>query len=149
MLSIVEKVIFLQNVDVFAEIPSEQLSFLAAIAEEITFAKGEDVYKSDAPSDALYVVLEGHVRLHRDGEEITSASRSEPFGTWALFDDTPRVATATAQEETKVLCIDREDFLDLLSDHVQITEGVLKTLVGRLRGLLTRVGTDVAPRSGG
>lgn len=147
MLSIVEKVIFLQNVDVFTEIPSEQLSFLAAIAEELTFSAGDTVYKSDEPSDALYVVLDGKVRLHRDGEEITVAEASEPFGTWALFDDTPRVATATAAEDTRVLCIDREDFLDLLSDHVQITEGVMKTLVGRLRGLLDRVGTDVGPRT--
>ena len=148
MLSIVEKVIFLQNVTVFTEIPSEQLSYLAAIAEELSFSAGDDVYKSDEPSDALYVVLEGKVRLHRDDEEITVAESSEPFGTWALFDDTPRVATATAVDDTKLLCIDREDFLDLLSDHVQITEGVLKTLVGRLRGLLDRVGTDLGPRGG-
>jgi len=148
MLSVVEKVIFLQNVDVFAEIPSEQLSYMAAIAEELSFSAGEEVYKSDQPSDALYVVLEGQVRLHRGDEEITVAQPSEPFGTWALFDDTPRVATATAAEDTRVLCIDRDDFLDLLSDHVQITEGVLKSLVGRLRGLLDRVGTDIGPRSG-
>jgi CRP-like cAMP-binding protein len=87
------------------------------------------------------------VRLHRAEEEITVAEASDPFGTWALFDDTPRVATATAVEDTKVLCIDRVDFLDLLSDHVQITEGVFKALVGRLRGLLDRVGTDLGPRS--
>ncbi|MDH3215030.1 MAG: cyclic nucleotide-binding domain-containing protein [Candidatus Krumholzibacteria bacterium] len=149
MLSIIEKVIFLQNVDVFAEIPSEQLSHLAAIAEELSFAKDEDIYKIDEPSDALYVVLEGKVRLHREGDEITTASASDPFGTWALFDDTARVATATAVEDARLLCIDREDFLDLLSDHVQITEGVLKTLVSRLRGLLDRVGTDLGPRSSG
>ncbi len=147
MLSIIEKVVFLQNVDVFVEIPSEQLSYLAAIAEEITFSAGETVYKSDEPPDALYVVLEGRVRLHRDEEEITVAKTSEPFGTWALFDDTPRVATATALEDTKVLCIDRVDFLDLLSDHVQITEGVFKAFVGRLRGLLDRVGTDLGSRA--
>jgi CRP-like cAMP-binding protein len=148
MLSIVEKVIFLQKVDVFGEIPSEQLSYLAAIAEELSFASGEDIYKTDDPSDALYVVLEGKVRLHRDGDDITVAEASEPFGTWALFDDTPRVATATAVEDTRLLCIDREDFLDLLADHVQITEGVLKTLVGRLRGLLDRVGADLGHRGG-
>jgi CRP-like cAMP-binding protein len=148
MLSIVEKVIFLQNVDVFAEIPSEQLSYMAAIAEELSFSAGDKVYEADQPSDALYVVLDGKVRLHRGDEEITVAQSSEPFGTWALFDDTPRVATATAAEDTRVLCIDRDDFLDLLSDHVQITQGVLKSLVGRLRGLLDRVGTDIGPRGG-
>lgn len=146
MLGIVEKVIFLQNVDVFTDIPTEQLSYLAAIAEELSVTAGEEIYKIDDPSDALYIVLEGKVRLHREKEEITTAEVNEPFGTWALFDSTPRVATATAAEDSRLLCIDRDDFLDLLSDHVQITEGVLKALVGRLRGLLDRVGADLGPR---
>lgn len=149
MLSTVEKVILLQNVDVFAEISSEQLSYLAAIAEELSFSAGDDIYRCEEPSDALYVVLEGKVRLHRNDEEIAAVGPNEPFGTWALFDDHPRVATATAVEDTRALCIDRQDFLDVLSDHAQITEGVLKTLVGRLRGLLERVGADLSQRRGG
>jgi CRP-like cAMP-binding protein len=148
MLTAVEKVILLQNVEVFSEIPTEQLSYLAMISEEVSYGPGDVIYKFDEPSDALYVVLDGKVRLHRDNEEITVAGPSDPFGTWALFDDTPRVATATAVEETRLLRIDREDFLDLLSDHGQITEGVFKALVGRLRGLLDRVGTDLGPKAG-
>jgi CRP-like cAMP-binding protein len=147
MLSIVEKVIFLQSVEVFSEIPTEQLSYLAAIAEEVAYSSDENIYEFEAPSDSLYVVLEGKVRLHRNGEEISVAERNDSFGTWALFDDTPRVTNATAAEDTRLLCIHREDFLDLLSDHVRITEGVLKTLVGRLRGLLNRVGVDIGPKT--
>ena len=95
MLTVIEKVIFLQNVDVFEAIPTEQLSFLAAIAEEEAFDAGEAIFKIEEPADALYVVLEGKVRLHRGEEEITVAGESEPFGTWALFDAQPRVITAT------------------------------------------------------
>lgn len=149
MLTIVEKVIFLQNVDVFAEIPTEQLSYLAAIAEEETYTKGDVIYKFEEPSDSLYVVLEGKVRLHRDGDEITVAGPNDSFGTWALFDQQPRVATATTLEDCRVLRIDREEFMDLLTDHVAITQAVLKTLVGRLRGLLNRVGIDITTRGGG
>ncbi|UCG51003.1 MAG: cyclic nucleotide-binding domain-containing protein [Candidatus Latescibacterota bacterium] len=148
MLTIVEKVICLQNVDVFSEIPTEQLSYLAAIAEEVTYSADDVIYKFEEPSDALYVVLSGKVRLHRNEEEIAVAEPDDAFGTWALFEDTPRVATATALDETRLLRIDRDDFLDILADHVQITENVLKTLVGRLRGLLERVGVDIAPKAG-
>lgn len=147
MLSVVEKVIFLQNVEVFSGIPTEQLSYLAAIAAEESYAAGEVIYEYQEPSDAFYVVLDGKVRLHHGGEEISVAGSNDSFGTWALFDDTPRVATATAVENSRVLRIGREDFLDLLSDHVRITEGVLKALVGRLRGLLDRVGTDIGPKT--
>jgi len=148
MLSVVEKVIFLQNVDILAEIPTEQLSHLAAIAEEVSVAGDAAVYEAGEPSDALYVVLEGKVRLHRDGEEITVAETNDAFGTWALFEQAPRVATASATVDTRLLRIDREDFIDLLADHVQIIQGVLKTLVGRLRDLLDRVGVEYQPRSG-
>jgi CRP-like cAMP-binding protein len=146
MLTTIEKVIFLQNVDVFDQVPTEQLVFLAAIAEETTVAARTDVYREEEPSDALYLVLDGAVRLHREGREITVAGVHEAFGTWALFDESPRVATATAVEESHLLRINRDDFVDLLAENVQITEGVLKTVVGRLRGLVERVGLDSMPR---
>jgi CRP-like cAMP-binding protein len=147
MLTVIEKVICLQNVDVFSELPTEQLSYLAAIAEEVSYSEGAEIYRFEEISDALYVVLDGRVRIHRDDEEIAVEEADDAFGTWALFDETPRVATATATEDTRLLRIDREDFLDILTDHVQITENVLKTLVGRLRGLLESVGVDIGPRT--
>jgi CRP-like cAMP-binding protein len=146
MLTVVEKVIFLQNVDVFEGIPTEQLSYLAAIAEEARFAKDQVIYRFGEVSDALYVVLEGEVRLHRDSEQITVAHSSDPFGAWALFDDKARVATATAVTDGRMLRVYREDFLDLLSDHSQITEGVLKMIVGRLRELLVRVEANLGQK---
>ncbi len=139
MLTVIEKVIFLQNVDVFLEVPTEQLSYLAAIAEEITSIKGDDIYKVEDLSDAMYLVLEGKVKLHRDDEEVTVAGEKEVFGTWALFDEELRIVTATAIEDSKLLRIDREDFYDLLADNVQITQGILKTLVKRMRHLLEHV----------
>lgn len=142
MLTVIEKVIFLQNVDVFDDVPSEQLAYLAAIAEEVSYLKDEVIYRRSEPSDALYLVLQGGVRLHQDGRDITLAGPRQAFGTWALFDEEPRVVTATAVEDTNLLRVDREDFIDLLADHVQITRGILKKMAGRLRGLLGRVERD-------
>jgi CRP-like cAMP-binding protein len=49
------------------------------------------------------------------------------------------MVTATADADSDLLRIDREDFIDLLADHVRIAEGVLKTVVKRLRSLVERV----------
>ncbi len=147
MLTTIEKVIFLQNVDVFSEVPTEQLAYLAAIAEEEVLIKGEDIYKEHDPADSLYIVLSGSVKLHRDEDEITTANTGGAFGTWALFDEKHRVSSATCVEESKLLRIDREDFYDILTDHVQIIEGIFKTLVKRLRGLLDRVEIDIPKKS--
>ncbi len=129
----------------FSEVSTEQLAYVAAIAEEVSYLTNETIYKLGQPSDALYMVLEGNIRLHRDKEEITTAGPKEAFGTWALFDEEPRVTTATAVEDSRLLRIDREEFLDLLSDHTEITQAVLKNIATRMRGLIGRVGPGPNP----
>ena len=142
MLTVVEKVVLLQNVDVFSEVPAEQLTYLASIAEEIDCLAGDVIFRENDPADALYLVLDGKVGLKRDGKEIKQAGSQTAFGTWALFDDETRVVTATVKENARLLKIDRGDFVDLLADHVQVTQGVLKMLVKRVRGIMDKLGTQ-------
>lgn len=135
MYSIIEKVIFLQDIDVFKDVRVEDLAYLAAIAEEVTFIENDTIYEMNEIADSLYLVINGRIRLHRNGEEIAVTGQREAVGTWSLFDNQPRVATATALEETETLKIARDDFYDLLSDHVRIAEAVLRSLARRLRAL--------------
>ncbi|MGB2906481.1 MAG: cyclic nucleotide-binding domain-containing protein [Candidatus Aminicenantaceae bacterium] len=139
MLTTVEKVLFLQEVDIFEYISTEDLSHIAAITEEIEFQPDEILFKQGDLPDAMYMVISGQVRLTREGEEVMVAGAKDVFGTWALFDDEPRVAAATTLEDTRVLRIDKEDFIDLLADFVAITQSILKTMVKRLRKLMTRI----------
>jgi CRP-like cAMP-binding protein len=139
MLSTVEKVLFLQDVDIFEYTSTEDLSHIAAITEEVEFEADTILFKEGAISDSMYMVIKGKVRLTRGNQEVMIARDKDVFGTWALFDDEPRVATATTLELTQLLRIDREEFIDLLADYVAITQSVLKTMVKRLRSLMTRV----------
>ena len=139
MYSIIEKVIFLQDIDIFKEVRVEDLSYLALISEEVHYMKGQHLYKVNESADALFLVINGKVRLHRDGQEINSIGSLEAMGTWSLFDNQPRVATATALEDTETLRISRDDFYDLLSDHVKIAEAVLRSLSRKLRAIVERV----------
>ena len=138
MLTVIEKVMALQSVDVFSAVSTEQLSHLAVIAEEVTFPEGDVIFRETDPSDSMYLVLEGAVRLHRAEMDVTVARKNDVFGAWALFDDDPRVVTATTVEAARVLRIEKDDFIDLLADHVQITQGILKGMVQRLRSLVGR-----------
>ena len=138
MLSVIERVIILQSVDVFSQVPTEQLAHVAAVAEEVRFASEEFVFRERDPSDAMYVVLEGEVRLSRGNQVVTVAGVDEAFGTWSLFDEEPRVVDAVATRDSLLLRLGRTDFIDLLADNIEIPPGVLKGLVGRLRGLAGR-----------
>ena len=143
MLTIVEKVLFLQDVDIFKDTSTEDLAHVAAITNEVNFRAQENVYNEGDVSDSMYMVIGGIVHLHHQKQQAMIAMTKDVFGTWALFDEETRVATATTVEETRLLKIYREDFYDLLADHIRITEGVLKNLSRRLRGLLGRVKIDL------
>lgn len=135
MKTIIEKVILLQEVDIFSEVPTELLAYLAAVAEEVEFEAGETVFRENELAETMYQVVSGAVRLHRGETEVTTARAGQPFGTWALFDDERRVVTATAVEPSQALAIAREDFVDVLADNVQVTQAILKGMVRRIRGL--------------
>jgi CRP-like cAMP-binding protein len=139
MLTVVEKVIVLQGVHEFSEVSTEQLAYLAAIAKEVEFPEGARIYSEADASDAMYIVLAGSVRLHRGATEVTVATVEQAFGTWALFDDELRVVSATAREPTRLLRVDKDEFIEVLADNVDVTRGVLKAIVKRLRGLVERV----------
>ncbi len=139
MLTTVEKVIFLQDIDIFEFTSTEDLAHIAAITDEVEFQTGKTIFEEGEISDAMYMGIDGKVRLTRGDQEVMVAQKKDVFGTWALFDDEPRVAKATTLENSRLLQIHKEDFIDLLADHVAITQSVLKTMVKRLRNLMTRI----------
>ncbi len=140
MLSLIEKVLILQGVDVFTEIPTDQMAALATISREVSVLAGDDIYRESDRPDALYLVLQGKVSLHQGEEQVSEVGLNQTFGTWALFDDEPRVMTATALADSRLLCIGSYEFNDLLADDVRIAKGIIRTVARRLRDLAGRVG---------
>ena len=145
MLTNLEKVLFLQNVDLFAGVTLEQLSYVAAITQEVAVPRDRGLYAEGDPPDGLYVLVAGSVRMRRADLQIDRIGPNATFGVWALFDDAPRLTTAEAAEESRLLFIPREEFYDVLSDHVEIVAGLFKHLVERLRRL-TLAAEDRAPQ---
>lgn len=132
MLTTVERVLLLGEIDLFAAVPSEILAALAAGGREDRFAANETIYSEGEVGDALHVVVEGGVRLER-GATSREIGAGTAFGTWGLLDTAPRRFTATAVGELRLLTIERPAFHDVLSDHVLLAEGVLAVLASRVR----------------
>ena len=134
-LTTIEKALKLQKADVLQQASTEDLAHIAQIATEEELEPGASIYgEGDAP-DALFVVLSGRVRLQKGETVVAELGANETFGGWALVDESPRVASAVAVEQTTVLRVGREDFQELLADRVDIVQAVFKAMVDRLRNL--------------
>lgn len=133
----IERVLLLQNVELFAGVTTEQLSFIATIAEEISADPGALLYNEGDAATGLYVVIAGMIAIGRGKDTIERIGPNGSFGVWALFDDEARLTRAEATESSRLLFVPREEFYDVLSDHVEITQTIFKQLVQRIRKLAT------------
>ena len=134
-MTIIERVLLLQGVDLFSNVTTQQLSFIAAIAEEMAVEPGTVLYRENDSPDGLYVVISGAVVVSRNGDSIDRIGPNASFGVWALFDDQPRLTGAEASEASRLLFVPREEFYEVLADHVDIVQSIFKQLVQRVRSL--------------
>ncbi len=134
----IEKAILLERVDHFDAVDSERLTMIAAIAEEELHAAGDVLYRAGDLGDAMYLVVDGEVALDRDGEQVALVEARGTFGIWALFEAEPRMLTAVARSECRVLRIGRDDFADLMAEDIHVAQSLLKSVARRLRQLAGR-----------
>ena len=113
-----------------------------------TVDKGQMVFWQDDPGEAMFVLLEGTVKLtvcSRDGELIELHRHAAPaiFGELALLDGGPRSASAEAVERSTLLVVTRAELLRLLRAEDQVAEALLRTL-GTIVRRTTRQISDLA-----
>lgn len=137
MLTPVERVLILKNADLLKDVGPRHLLGLAEVAREIEISKGETLYDEDDPADALYMVVEGRVRLSSKGERTTSeVGPGEAFGTWALVDDLRRGHRAECIGDGLALALRREDFYDQAAGDLTLLQEVVRVLAKRLRAMV-------------
>ncbi len=138
IITTVEKVLFLKSIDLFAALPGEDLAQIAGICDEVTFDAGEPVFREGETGDALYLVLEGKVRVLKGDRELASLGERECFGEMAILDSEPRSASVEASTDSVLLKLSREDFKDIMAERPGIGQGVIRVLTRRLRNAIQK-----------
>ena len=135
-MDVMERVLFLESVDIFKQNNLDDLSALAAIAREQHFAKGAAILREGEPGDALYIITSGQVEIHRGQRKLLTLGEKASLGGISLLDQKPHAASAVCASACACLVISRSDFMDLLSDRVELLHGIFLALTDRLRALL-------------
>ena len=133
MYSTLEKTIFMKGVDLFRDIPGEEVSHVAQIAEEIEYDSEQTIFEEGDVGDSMFIIIDGAVRIHKGDKELAVLSKGKFVGEMALLDQEPRSASVTSTEETTLLEINGEDFYDLMASRMEIMQGIVKILTQRLR----------------
>jgi CRP/FNR family transcriptional regulator, cyclic AMP receptor protein len=128
----------LGNVEPFRGLDERARLTIVEHARRRVVDKGQMVFWQDDPGEAMFVLLEGSVKLvlvSRDGELIELHRHDAPaiFGEVALLDGGPRSASAEATERSTLLVVTRPELLRLLRTDEQVAEALLSVLGAMVR----------------
>jgi CRP-like cAMP-binding protein len=128
----IERVLFLQDIELFSHCEAAQIMRIAAIATEREYRAGERVFAINDPSDAIYCVVEGAVLIESPTQQAVRVAPGAAFGVFDLLSGRLRTLNATAEADTVALAIDGDDFFDLLSNNIGIVRALARFLADRV-----------------
>jgi CRP/FNR family cyclic AMP-dependent transcriptional regulator len=117
----------------FAGVHPEDLGPIAERAVEVEFGADHVIARQGEIGTGLFVVVEGAVRVVRDGVELARLGVGDFFGEMSVIDGLPRVAQVVSTEPTRCLALASWEFERLVLDHPAIGLAILRGLSARLR----------------
>jgi CRP-like cAMP-binding protein len=135
----VERMIALRSVPLFATLAPEDLATLAQASRERQFTAGEALCVEGEPGDEVFVILSGDATVLRQtasgGKAVGRETAGAVIGELAVLDPGARAATVLAGSRgTRVLCLGGGAFREVLRSNPSVIGGVMRALVGRIRG---------------
>jgi CRP-like cAMP-binding protein len=130
---IISKITFLQQVELFKDLPPESLTRLATIVQEVSFFQGEELFQQGDVGDCLYLISAGVIDIVVDGNPVAQLGKNASLGEMALIGGMTRSATARVAEDARLLRLWSEDFYQLLATEPEVATALVRTLAARLR----------------
>ncbi len=101
----------LREVPMFGPVQPSVLEEIAHRLEPLSVPPGEAVVREGEVADRFFVIVSGEVEVTQGGQLLRREAAGDFFGEIGLLRDVPRTATVTAIEDTRLLVLDRADFL--------------------------------------
>jgi CRP/FNR family cyclic AMP-dependent transcriptional regulator len=128
----------LRAVPILSGVPENDLTALAHASRERSYPAGQVILRQDAAGDAMYVLIEGRVKvvlIGEDGREVILSvlGTGAVFGEMSLMDDEPRSAHVIAMTACRIMTLYRGAFHERLRASPDLCLAMLAALSTRLR----------------
>jgi HEAT repeat protein len=145
-LSIMERVLFLRKVRLFADLAPPDLKQIAEVATENAYPGGETIAGQGETGDDMHIVVSGEIRVllssGTQGREVARRRVGEYVGEMAIISEEPRMASLVCSGDVRTLSIDRKRFQRILRDRPEASLAVMRALCDRLKESHAREGIE-------
>jgi HEAT repeat protein len=130
-----ERILFLRQVPLFAELPPGDLKQIATVAGEQLYDDGTYIAREGDAGSELLVIVDGEVGVITGGTEIARRKRGDYVGEMAVLDGEPRSASLVARGTVRALRIGRRELETILRERPETSHAMLVVLIRRVREL--------------
>ena len=128
----------LSGISLFRGMPTRELERLAPLLHERNYPAGASVLTAEQPAEAIYIIIEGSVKIHLftpEGTEVILAvlGPGEIVGEMSLADSLGHSANVTTLEESALLWMDRRTFRSGVEGSTVLGRNLADVLSRRLR----------------
>jgi len=130
---------FLAQIPIFDRLLPKDLDTLVTLWVPRLLQPGEILVRKGEPGSSMFIIEDGIVEIrvpdqHQKKEiRVSVLHKGDFFGEISLLDGLPRTATAVAMEETNLLVMRRDDFIEFLLQRPSVAVAMLGEIGGRLR----------------
>ncbi|TXK84712.1 Crp/Fnr family transcriptional regulator [Paenibacillus sp. N3.4] len=129
---------YVKKAPLFAQLSELQLNEIAKVCSKRSYKGGTILFAEKEIGSVFYMVISGSVKIFTTNtaneEKILSICKSgESFGELSLIDGKPRSASAQTLEDSVLITLTAQNFMELLRTHFDISLGIMKELSNRLR----------------
>ncbi|HTR76169.1 MAG TPA: MFS transporter [Solirubrobacterales bacterium] len=130
----------LRHNSIFEPLPMATVERLSHDLAPVDFDGGVDVIVQGEVGDRFYLIESGQVEVFENGDFRRNEGPGESFGEIALLHDVPRTATVRTTEPTRLLALEREQFLFAVTGHRRSTQVASTVVTDRWDGGVAAAG---------
>lgn len=144
--SIMDRVLFLRRVRLFADLAPSDLKQIAEVATENAYPEREVIAEQGETGDDMHIVVSGEIRVlissGTQRHEVARRRVGEYVGEMAIISEEPRMASLVSSGDVRTLSIDRKRFQRILRDRPEASLAVMQALCERLKEAHSREGIE-------
>ena len=129
------KLQLLRRVPLFSQCRGEPLDLIMRLADEVDVPDGHTLMRQGNTAQEFLLIVEGRVRIERDGQTVNTLGPGDFLGEIALLGEGRRTATAVTEGPARLLVITHRGFHALLDSSTSIRAAILQGVASRLRSL--------------
>ena len=135
---------FLFTTFLFNSFTEKEMDFLLASTSLKKVNKGEQIFSEGLDATAFFIVVSGKVKIYKlspDGKEyiLHIHSPGDIVAEAAIFDSMIYPASCMALENTTLVRISREGFLNLIKEHPELSLKMMSGYSKRLRQFVAKI----------